>query len=1564
MTNFHHKRTTDQGATYVNHQAKAPSAGSTQAGGSSRGPLRRALATRAARDGSNGISAPPSRRLRATLAILALAITVFAITASPASATQMGTISKVSYGSAKLTGTVTGIGFGPNWSFQYCTQECSEPTATWSPGPGGSIIGTGEIPVEKQIEGLKGATEYFIRLTGGTTDPAAPPYPSFTTLPVDPASVLATDNASEVSYTTAKASGEIERPANKDPAFNANCRFEYVTDAKFDLDGYKQASSVPCGIDPLTAQNEKKHVEVSLEGLAPATEYHLRLTATNAGPDASLEAAQTFTTLPVDPPSVVSIENAGEVEYTQAQVKGVVERPANADLAFDVECNFEYVTDQQFDDNEGNSEPGFTGAAVTPCNPNPVTAADTAPGTTKAVSATLTGLVPQTTYHLRLAVSNKGGADSEEAAASFTTLGPVPVPTVTATDEASEVKYNSAKFTGKVLRPAGADPVLNTNCHFEFISDAQFTANEGNGDPGFSGAEPVDCAENTITSEGQTTVSAKAGLLPETTYHFRLVAENVGGSDAEDATNTFTTPEADLPIVTIDPVEGGIFTTAHVTGTVTLTDGYADASETYLKVSSDGGATWSYTGMLFTPTFGPNQGKFRGSQVYGGEGLYIVQADLTGLQPSTTYLFRIASSYNVNCYTTNGCEGPEPVEARGEVRFSPVETITTEPPQPPPTAEDLEVTDVTATSAHFSGTVDPHAPAGPLSESGKKAFATHWEVVCVPECKDRFGNAIGGTVQGEEGPQAIAGDLERLEPGTEYTITLVAHSEGGDGTDTKTLPTLKLPPSVIQTPGGPDGKGGYVLEGIVNPNNETITDCKFEWGPDAPKYAFKADCSPLSIGGSKPVTVEAHLTGLNPDVDYHALLVVTYDGDKTAKGVDQKFKATLAAKQPCPANEQQRIESNSLALPECRAYEMVSPPGKEGFSAQLWDFYGGIRVRYASGAGNISRSGQNVVENQYVAARSATGWETIPNLNGSGGGTIGDAPSSFTAPHTEFPVPFFYSEDLLSSVWAGNKLDGPDGINFYLRKPDGLFTLIGPASLGQWEGSPNEYWAGASDDLSHVVLTSTTNEAPWGPGVYEFVGTGNEQPPRRVDVDNSGSPIATCGHSRGRTVSGDGRVIVVSVPGGCGAPNPPVSEIWARIGGTTSVNVAASQCTRLDCNAPSAPAFVAIAKDGSRAFFITTQQLVNGDTDQTNDVYACDLPSGAPAPTADKANPCAALRQVSGSGTEAKVEAPIYNKNDGGLVSIPGVVDVSEDGSTALIAAQGILADNKDALGEKAVAGDHNLYAWRTDAAHPNGQITFVGTVHDKCEVTGVPGEFACIPSAQSTPDGRYLVFTTAGRLLDTDTDDARDVYRYDADTEDLTRVSTNVFGVAGNGDFDAAIPPSAVSDDGQKIVFTTSEPLNLAVDGNEEPDAYLWTPDRVSLISAGSVGAGVAVERNSVAITPSGQDIYFQTPGALTPADGDDSVDVYDARVGGGFGFPEAEICTGEKCQPDPVPALPTPPSPANTPNGEGNVKPSKPCPKGKVRKKNGKCVKKPKKHSSKKHHGKKAGHKQGGGK
>ena len=64
----------------------------------------------------------------------------------------------------------------------------------------------------------------------------------------------------------------------------------------------------------------------------------------------------------------------------------------------------------------------------------------------------------------------------------------------------------------------------------------------------------------------------------------------------------------------------------------------------------------------------------------------------------------------------------------------------------------------------------------------------------------------------------------------------------------KTFKTALVPPTVKAIQGASDGKGGYTLAGVVNPNGTEITDCKFECGPTAPTHAFDAECPPVPLG--------------------------------------------------------------------------------------------------------------------------------------------------------------------------------------------------------------------------------------------------------------------------------------------------------------------------------------------------------------------------------------------------------------------------------------------------------------------------------------------------------------------------------------------------------------------------------------------------------------------------------------------------------------------------------------------------------------------------------------------
>ena len=1330
------------------------------------------------------------------------------------------------------------------------------------------------------------------------------------------------------SYATAHVEGEVTSDGSG-IAGTTTFTFQYSTDEITWSPGFSETLV-------FAGAFTDRLVEGSISVPKGGTKYFVRLFANNgfAGPENEADPENEahspgpnpdFTTLPVDPPTLPGPVAASPVFSTSATATGKVKRPtSNPDPAFNItKCRFEYVTDADF------TATGFAAATPVPCEqPLPFEAPE---GETD-VTAKLPGLNPSTTYHLRLAAENAApGTVTKEAAATFTTEPKVAKPTVIATDDATDVTAHGAKFSGEVQRPAGADPALDIECRFEFVTDAQFTAT------GFEGAGSTPCAENPITAatvngEGKQEVHSEfGGFNPAITYHLRLAAKNEGGSDAKDAASTFTTEPAELPTVTIDPVAGGTYTTAHVSGTVDIDDPGHHEAYASIEVSADGGVTWDGVSI-------PNPGH---------SGINVVERNVTGLQPNSTYTFRIKSTYS-------GGFPPE-VEANGEMAFSPEPnpSITTEELFAP-TATINPVNPVTATTAHFSGTVDPHAPGGTLSELGKKAFATQWHFECTPGCKDANGNVLGGTVQGEEGNQPVAVVAKGLEPNTHYEVTLVVSSEGGSETvGPVPFDTPLVKPTVRPAPGSSDSKGGYTLQGVVNPNNSEVTDCEFEWGPNAPNYAFSAPCSPAPGDKAQPVTVEAHLIGLTPGATYHAKLVAT-NGAGTEDGGDQTFVPTLTSTESC-SNEQLRIENNSLALPECRAYEQVSPSSKVGLAAELIDYTDNGSVAYQSGSGNIANSGRGELRNFYVTDRSSVGWKTVPNLNGPTGSPY----SGPEPPFNETSVPFRgFSADLRSSLWLLNpghkQTDRP-----YLRNPDGEFTAIGNTLGGN---TFNTIDVGNSDDLTHVVFNGRQDvgggmdPAVYGPGVYEFVGTGNDLP-RRVDVNNLGHAVSECGNpntvvAKGDAVSGDGNVIVVTVNGTGGScanahldEGPGVQgELWARVAGTTSYDVSASLCSRTGsdpCNAAAAATFQGAASDGSRVYFTTTQQLVNGDTDDSNDLYVCDIPTGPQVP-AGIANSCSSLSQVSGAAAEADVES---------------VAAVSEDGSTVYFVAAGVLAPNPGALGEAAAPDDHNLYVWRRDAAHPAGQTTFVA----RLSVNDLGNQQA----PQTTPDGDFLAFSTTNQLALADTDNVRDAYRYDANTGAIVRLSTNVFGVGGNSDnFDVGAFTgsghhlhSAMSDDGEAIVFVTNEALS-PLDGNGEQDVYLWKAGRVSLISTGSVGGGAT----RPAISGSGRDIYFNTGQQLTPSDGDDAGDVYDARSDGGFSSAQVASCLGEICQPPPPgPPPATAPVTGQPPVEPGNVKL---CPKGKVPK-GKKCVKKShKKHTGKTRHGKKVSHKQGGGK
>ncbi|MFL5873392.1 MAG: hypothetical protein ACJ75T_07970 [Solirubrobacterales bacterium] len=135
-----------------------------------------------------------------------------------------------------------------------------------------------------------------------------------------------------------------------------------------------------------------------------------------------------------------------------------------------------------------------------------------------------TGLEPNTKYLLRTYAVNEGnGVENRSATATLNTA--VPPPLVTTAD-ASDLSDTSAQLVGSVDNTFGGQ----TTFHFEYGLTTDYGSRVPTGADGIAG--------NLRTP--RTFSRLVAGLQPGTTYHFRLVATNSGGTTAG-ADRTFTT---------------------------------------------------------------------------------------------------------------------------------------------------------------------------------------------------------------------------------------------------------------------------------------------------------------------------------------------------------------------------------------------------------------------------------------------------------------------------------------------------------------------------------------------------------------------------------------------------------------------------------------------------------------------------------------------------------------------------------------------------------------------------------------------------------------------------------------------------------------------------------------------------------------------------------------------------------------------------------------------------------------------------------------------------------------
>ncbi len=272
----------------------------------------------------------------------------------------------------------------------------------------------------------------------------------------------------------------------------------------------------------------------------------------------------------------------------------------------------------------------------------------------QSVSAALSGLSPNTTYHYQLvatyALGMAVGGDK-----TFTTGAPQP-PVVT-TGAATSLATTSATLTGSV-NPQGQ----STTYHFEY---GQTTA---------YGSRTADASAGAGTAAVNASASL-AGLSPNTTYHYRLDASNGAGAKVG-GDKTFTTLATHPPGVATGSATSVSTTSADLRG----------------SVNPQGQSTTYYFQYGTTSSYGSQSSS---SDAGAGTAKTAASAALGGLSPATTYHYRLVATN-----ATGTSVGTDKTFTTAKV-----------PVPPPPAAKTGAAQNITRSSATLTGIANPKGTA-------------------------------------------------------------------------------------------------------------------------------------------------------------------------------------------------------------------------------------------------------------------------------------------------------------------------------------------------------------------------------------------------------------------------------------------------------------------------------------------------------------------------------------------------------------------------------------------------------------------------------------------------------------------------------------------------------------------------------------------------------------------------------------------------------------------------------------------------------------------------------------
>lgn len=812
---------------------------------------------------------------------------------------------------------------------------------------------------------------------------------------------------------------------------------------------------------------------------------------------------------------------------------------------------------------------------------------------------------------------------------------------------------------------------------------------------------------------------------------------------------------------------------------------------------------------------------------------------------------------------------------------------------------------------------------------------------------------------------SVAAHLTGLAENTEYHFRIVAGNSFGlnRGADA-TFETLGQPVIEEENVSGITATRARII-GAIDPRGEATTFVvQFVTGPqfDAGEWseAITVPQPPKAVGaGVGPVQVSQELVGLIPGTVYHFRLVATNLADPPVEGDGQTF-ATF------PATETE--------LPNGRGYELVSPPAKAGevFPPETLGLLDGTCVfaclpgfdlrkmpmQPSPNGSTIAYEGQAFgpgtasEANEYLAVRAADGWATegISKPNYLASSTFAEQGSGYLGFSSDL------SRGVIFQVRPSLSPAAPqEYANLYLWQRGGSVTPL-------LTEAPPHRPGGLEPASSFIVIYGGANAGAGStPAFSHVVFEANDALTAEVPLVAPPAPeVAANERDLYEWVDGQLRLVNVLPNNATAAPDAVIGS--GRLLSPNPVN--------------EGPDFShAISDDGSRIFWTdkaTGQVYVRKDGIST---AAIPDSGGFVTAAADGSRVLMSTGHLYDTTTVIPTEMADLTANLGGF---QGALGASEDFARIYFVDTEVLA-GANGENKSPTSGESNLYLW--EQGSPMSQTTFVATLSSNDNSMGQLGLFgdwrpsATLRTAQVTPDGRYLAFMSVepltgynnnqkdgkvclGKGSTTGLTACTEVFEFDAREATLGCASCNPsterprgyanLSVLFDGGRDAILPPPHNLTANGRLFFESQDTLLTQDTNGQIQDVYQWEPvgpacnqpaGCLALISSGHSPN----DSQFVNATPSGDDAFITTRERLVRRDRDDLLDLYDARVGGGFDEGEAISCTEETCRG----ALPPPPiqqDPASaTFVGPGNP-PKRGCRSGYV-KKHGKCVKKHKK-------------------